>query len=33
VLRHRGWRVVKITLPVPVKGHDAAVIAPAEVEL
>jgi hypothetical protein len=33
VLRHRGWRVGRLTLPVPVKGHDAAVIAPAEVEL
>ncbi len=33
VLRHRGWRVEKFTLPVPVKGHDASVIAPAEVEL
>lgn len=33
VLRHRGWRASKLTLPVPVKGHDAGVIAPAEVEL
>lgn len=33
VLRHRGWRASKVTLPVPVKGHDASVIAPAEVEL
>lgn len=33
VLRHRGWRAVKLTLPVPVKGHDAKVLAPAEVEL
>ncbi len=33
VLRHRGWRAAQLTLPVPVKGHDAGVIAPAEVEL
>ena len=33
VLRHRGWRASRLTLPVPVKGHDPAVIAPAEVEL
>jgi hypothetical protein len=33
VLRHRGWRAERITLPVPVDGHDAHVLAPAEVEL
>jgi hypothetical protein len=33
VLRHRGWRAAQVKLPVPVKGHDASVIAPAEVEL
>ncbi len=33
VLRHRGWRAESITLPVPVDGHDARVLAPAEVEL
>jgi Domain of unknown function (DUF2760) len=33
VLRHRGWRASSITLPIPVKGHDATVLAPAEVEL
>lgn len=33
VLRHRGWRAGGLTLPVPVKGHDPRVIAPAEVEL
>jgi hypothetical protein len=33
VLRHRGWRAAEATLPVPVKGHDARVLAPAEVEL
>jgi hypothetical protein len=32
-LRHRGWRAGELTLPVPVKGHDPRVIAPAEVEL
>ena len=32
-LRHRGWRVTKLTLPVPLAGHDASVVAPAEVEL
>jgi hypothetical protein len=33
VLRHRGWRAARLKLPVPVAGHDATVIAPAEVEL
>jgi hypothetical protein len=33
VLRHRGWRAEDLKLPVPVTGHDPAVIAPAEVEL
>lgn len=33
VLRHRGWRAKKLTLPVPIDGHDAHVLAPAEVEL
>lgn len=33
VLRHRGWRAAKASLPVPVAGHDASVLAPAEVEL
>ena len=33
VLRHRGWRATDLVLPVPVKGHDSTVIAPAEVEL
>ncbi|APR83152.1 Hypothetical protein A7982_08501 [Minicystis rosea] len=33
VLRHRGWRAAKATLPVPVAGHDPNVLAPAEVEL
>jgi hypothetical protein len=33
VLRHRGWRAAEATLPVPVAGHDARILAPAEVEL
>jgi hypothetical protein len=32
-LRHRGWRATDVSLPVPVKGHDTSVVAPAEVEL
>jgi len=32
-LRHRGWKVVTVKLPQPVAGHDARVIAQAEVEL
>lgn len=32
-LSHRGWRVVDIRLPKLTKGHDASVLAPAEVEL
>jgi hypothetical protein len=33
VLRHRGWRAKKLTLPSLVGEHDAHVLAPAEVEL
>jgi len=33
VLRHRGWRATRFDMPVPLAGHDARVIAPAEVEL
>ena len=33
VLRHRGWRAESLTLPATVDGHDARVLAPAEVEL
>ena len=33
VLRHKGWQVVELTLPVPTAGHDARLVAPAEVEL
>jgi hypothetical protein len=32
-LRHRGWRAGAIRLPEFIDGHDAAVLAPAEVEL
>jgi hypothetical protein len=32
-LRHRGWRVAEITLPTAVAGHDARILAQAEVEL
>jgi hypothetical protein len=33
ILRHRGWRTDKIDLPVLSDTQDAAVIAPAEVEI
>lgn len=33
VLRHRGWRVTKLELPKVLAGHDATIVAPAEVEL
>ncbi|WP_437645074.1 DUF2760 domain-containing protein [Sorangium sp. So ce362] len=33
VLRHRGWRADELSLPTPVAGHDATILAPAEVEL
>lgn len=33
ILRHRGWRAADASLPVPVAGHDANILAPAEVEL
>ena len=32
-LRHRGWRAAQITLPTAVAGHDARILAQAEVEL
>ena len=32
-LAHRGWRARALTLPTPMAGHDARVLAPAEVEL
>jgi hypothetical protein len=33
ILRHRGWRALDVTLATPLAGHDAHVLAPAEVEL
>lgn len=33
ILRHHGWRVVKLKLPSTPPGQDLAVIAPAEVEV
>jgi hypothetical protein len=33
VLRHRGWRAARLELPKIVGGHDASILAPAEVEL
>jgi hypothetical protein len=32
-LRHRGWRAVDVKLPQMAQGHDAKILAPAEVEL
>jgi hypothetical protein len=32
-LRHKGWRAKKISLPTAVSGHDAAILAQAELEL
>lgn len=32
-LRHKGWRAAEITLPTAVAGHDARILAQAEVEL
>jgi hypothetical protein len=32
-VQHRGWRATDLTLPTPVAGHDASVLAPAEIEL
>lgn len=32
-LSHRGWRVAAVRLPKLADGHDARVLAPAEVEL
>lgn len=33
VLRHRGWKIEELTLPLRVGDHDPRVVAPAEVEL
>jgi hypothetical protein len=30
---HRGWRATEVRLPMLAEGHDASVLAPAEVEL
>lgn len=32
-LVHRGWRVREVKLPKMTEGHDASIVAPAEVEL
>jgi hypothetical protein len=32
-LRHKGWRAAKIDLPSLAAGQDAAIIAPAEIEI
>lgn len=32
-LRHQGWRATKLSLPESTPGHDASILAPAEVEL
>ncbi len=33
ILRHRGWRATKLSLPTTLPLHDAEVIAPAEIEI
>jgi hypothetical protein len=32
-LSHRGWRATEVRLPTLAEGHDATVLAQAEVEL
>ncbi len=32
-LAHRGWRVREVKLPKMTEGHDASIVAPAEVEV
>lgn len=32
-LTHKGWRAAKLSLPEATAGHDATILAPAEVEL
>jgi hypothetical protein len=32
-LSHRGWRSADVRLPKLAEAHDAAILAPAEVEL
>lgn len=33
VLRHKGWRAEKVTLPALPAKHDASIVAPAEIEI
>jgi len=33
ILRHKGWRAVKIDLPAVGAKQDASVLAPAEIEV
>jgi hypothetical protein len=33
LLRHKGWRAEKVDLPVIASGQNAAIIAPAEIEV
>ena len=33
VLRHKGWRATKVDLPALPPKQDAAIIAPAEIEI
>lgn len=32
-LAHRGWRAIEVKLPKMTEGHDATILAPAEVEV
>lgn len=32
-LKHKGWKATSMKLPIPVRGHDAKIVCPAEVEL
>jgi len=32
-LRHKGWRAANVNLPAPAAGKDAAIVAPAEIEI
>lgn len=33
MLRHRGWRAERVNLPPIARGEDAAILAPAEIEV
>lgn len=33
IVRHRGWRVLSLALPVAMDGHDPHIVAAAEIEL